>query len=57
MKAYVILWNVKKGLRWDNVDQIVETKEEAQSITDISNDEEAQQNTPGYGFIRVNIAL
>lgn len=57
MKAYAILWDVKKGLRWDNVDQIVETKEEAESITDISNDSEAQQNTPRYGFIRVNITL
>ena len=55
MKAYAVLWDVKKGLRWDNVDQIVETKEEAESITDISGDPEAQQNTPRYGFIRVNI--
>jgi hypothetical protein len=55
MKAYAVVWDTSKGLTWDNVDQIVETQDEAYSMTDISNDEEAKQNTPRYGFFKVTI--
>jgi hypothetical protein len=55
IKAYVVVWDKKKSLNWSNIDQIVQTVNEARSISDISGDTEAQHNTPNYGYIKVLI--
>lgn len=51
------MWDTKKGLAWSNIDQIVQTKNEARVITDISGDTEAQENTPRYGYLPIEIGL
>lgn len=56
IKAYIVIWDGSKKINWDNIDQIVETKEEAENIVDISGDLEAQHNTPYKTFIPVLIS-
>lgn len=57
LKVYVVVWDKRKGLKKSNIDEIVLTRDEAESRTDISGDPEAQENTPRYGYIPVTLTV